>query len=162
VTREIEDSKTYLEQLLGHKVSMFCYPKGRYNETIKRTVRNAGFTAARTVNYGDFNLPHDSYEWQITLHASNGSPLMTFKTWLKSGISVQSLIDWEIRAKLLFDLALQKGGIYHLWGHSWEIEKNDEWAKLERVLRYISNKRAVYFMTNGEIFGLPEGWPRGW
>ena len=158
--REIEGSKAYLEELLGHTPFIFAYPKGRYNESIKRAIRDAGFVVARTINYGDFNLPRDPYQWQITLHASNGSPLMTFKTWLKSGISARSLIDWEIRAKLLFDLALQKGGIYHLWGHSWEIEKNNEWAKLGRVLRYMSNKKDVYFMTNGEIFGLPKSWLR--
>src|SRR4030042_185491 len=40
--REIEDSKTYLEDLLGHKVSMFCYPRGKYNEYVKRMTRDCG------------------------------------------------------------------------------------------------------------------------
>ena len=150
--QEIEESKVYLEEILGHSVAMFCYPKGRFNEDVKNAVRNTGFLAARTANYGDFNFPHDPYEWQITLHASNGSPRLIFKTWLKSGISVRSLIDWEIRARLLFDLALKKGGIYHLWGHSWEIDENAEWDKLERVISYISGKENVSYVTNGDIF----------
>lgn len=156
--KEIEGSKAYLEELLGYSIGMFCYPKGRYNEDIKKLVCTAGFVAARTCNYGNFSLPDDPYEWQITLHASNGSPLITLKTWRKSGISVKSLMDWEIRAKLLFDLALgscsslEKGGIYHVWGHSWEIEKNNEWAKLERVLHYISRREDTSYVINGAIF----------
>lgn len=152
--REIEGSKTYLEELLGHRINMFCYPKGRYNRHIKKLVSCAGFVAARTCNFGDFNLPGDPYEWHITLHASNGSPLITLKTWLGSRISVRSLADWEDRAKLLFDLALQKGGIFHLWGHSWEIEKNNELLKLERVLRYISEPKDACYMSNGDVFIL--------
>jgi peptidoglycan/xylan/chitin deacetylase (PgdA/CDA1 family) len=152
--KEIKGSKEYLEYLLGQKVNMFCYPKGYYNKNIKQMVNNAGFVAARTCKHGNFVLPKDPYEWPITLHASNGSPLMTLKIWRESGISFKSLIDWEVRAQLLFDLALQKGGIYHIWGHSWEIDNNGDWDKLERVFRYISKRRSVLYLTNVEIFRL--------
>jgi hypothetical protein len=49
-------------------------------------------------------------------------------------------------------LALEKGGIYHIYGHSAEFESNNEWDKLERVLAYISNREGVNYKTNGEIF----------
>ena len=149
---EIAGSKAYLEYLLGHSPSMFCYPYGEYNESVKQIVRRCGFSAARTCQHGGFSLPRDPHEWQITLHASNGSPLMTLRMWRKCGLSIRSLCDWETRAKLLFDLALERGGVYHLWGHSWEIDKNEEWDKLERVFGYISKAKGVRFMTNGEIF----------
>lgn len=148
--KEIEGSKAYLEDLLGHDIVMFCYPKGRYNENIKKLVRSSGFIAARTCVHGSFSPPEDPYEWQISLHASNGSPLMSLKIWRKSGISIRSLLDWEIRAKMLFDLALEKGGIYHIWGHSWELERKHEWPKLERVLNYLSTREGVQYMTNEE------------
>lgn len=151
--REIEESKIYLEDLLGHSVAMFCYPRGRYNENIKKMVRNSGFVAARTCNHGGFSSPVDPYEWHITLHASNGSPLMTVRIWWKSRLwKVSALLNWETRAKLLFDLALEKGGVYHIWGHSAEFETNNEWNKLDRVLKYISNREGVRYMTNGEVF----------
>ena len=150
-TREIEGSKEYIEELIGHDIKMFCYPLGQYNEEIKMVVKDAGFIGARTCNHGDFGLPNDLYEWQITLHASNGSPLMTFNIWRFNRLSMRSLIDWEIRAKELFDLAFKKGGVYHLWGHVSEIEKKDEWDKLERVFEYISNREGVRYMTNGEV-----------
>lgn len=149
--KEIQGSKAYLENLLGHSVSMFCYPKGRYTEDIKRLVRSSGFVAARTCAHGSFSPPEDPYEWHITLHASNGSPRITWKIWRTSGISARSLLDWETRGKLLFDLALERGGIYHIWGHSWEIDRHHEWPKLDRVLNYLSGREGVQYMTNGEV-----------
>lgn len=149
---EIAGIKAYLEDILGHKVYMFCYPYGKYNENIKKIVKASGFIAARTCTHGSFNLIKDPYEWQISLHASNGSPLMTLKIWRKSGISIRSLIDWETRAKLLFDLALKRGGVYHIWGHSREIWGKGEWDKLNRVLGYISGRNGARYLTNREVF----------
>ena len=149
---EIEGIKAYLEDMVGHSISMFCYPYGRYNEDIKKMVRDSGFIAARTTNPGGFALPPDPYEWQITLGASNGSPRLTFKIWRQSHIAISSLFDWELRAKLVFDLALRKGGVYHLWGHSWEFEEKSEWSKLEKVFSHISRREDVQYMTNAEIF----------
>jgi len=150
--KEIEDSKKYLEDLLGHSISMFCYPYGRYNEVIKKIVKDCGFVGARTCDPRGFNLPADPYAWHITLTASNSSPLMALRIWWKFRLwKPSSLLDWESRAKLLFDLALQNGGVYHIYGHSVEFERTNEWDKLERVLAYISNRENVQYMTNREI-----------
>jgi len=46
---------------------------------------------------------------------------------------------------------IHSGGIYHVWGHSWEIGKRNDWIKLERVLQYISNRDYIKYYTNGEI-----------
>ena len=151
--KEVGGSKLYLEKVLGHEINMFCYPKGRYNRRIKEIVKKCGFLGARTCNGGSFEFPKDPYEWQITLHASNGSPLMTLKICVKSRIPIRAIVDWESRAKLLFNRFLNIGGIYHLWGHSWEIEQRSDWNKLGRVLNYICGRDDVQYMTNGEILG---------
>ncbi len=151
--REIENSKIYLENLLGHAISMFCYSYGKYNEDVKKAVKDSGFIAARTSQPGGFKVPKDPYQWHITLFASNGSPLMALKVWRAFHLQkIKALLDWEIRAKLLFDLALQRGGIYHIYGHSVDFEKNHEWDKLQRVLGYISDREGVVYITNGEVF----------
>ena len=149
--REIEGSKEYIEELIGHEIKMFCYPWGRYNDDIKKILKDAGFIGARTCSHGDFSMLNDPYEWQITLHASNGSPRMTFNIWRINHLSIRSLLDWEIRAKELFDLALKKGGVYHLWGHGSEFEEKNEWDKLERVLEYISNRDEAKYIANGKV-----------
>jgi peptidoglycan/xylan/chitin deacetylase (PgdA/CDA1 family) len=150
---EIKNSKGYLEDLLGHRVIMFCYPFGRYNSAVKQLVKSHGFTAARTCIPGGLNPPKDAFQWHISLFASNGSPLMALKIWWQARLwRVCGLLDWESRAKLLFDLALQKGGVYHMYGHSGDFEVKNEWDKLERVLNYISNREKTRYMTNGEVF----------
>jgi peptidoglycan/xylan/chitin deacetylase (PgdA/CDA1 family) len=152
-TRQIKESKAYLEDLLGHLVPMFCYPYGRYNEAIKRLVKDTGFMAARTCDPGGLNPPGDPYQWHITTFASNSSPLMAlkicrrFRLWKASG-----LLDWEERAKSVFNLALERGGVYHIYGHSAELEKDRAWDKTERVLKYIANREKVRYLTNGEVF----------
>jgi len=150
--KEVRGSKAYLEDLLGHKVDMLAYPNGEYNKHIKKIVKEAAFVAARTCKPGGFKPPSDPYQWKITMLASNGSPLMALKIWLKTPIALQGYLDWETRAKLLFDKALKAGGIYHIYGHAEELERKHQWDKLERVLDYISGREGVHYMTNGEIF----------
>jgi peptidoglycan/xylan/chitin deacetylase (PgdA/CDA1 family) len=151
---EIENSKSYLEDLLGHSIAMFCYPYGKYNENIVEIVKNTGFMAARTTDAGGLELPENPYAWHITLTASNSSPLMALKIWWRFKLwKPGSLLDWESRAKSLFDLALERGGVYHLYGHSVEHESHADWDKLERVLAYISKRGKVQYLTNGEVFG---------
>jgi peptidoglycan/xylan/chitin deacetylase (PgdA/CDA1 family) len=152
VRREIVGSKEFLERVLGHEIRMFCYPNGRYNPRIQQMVKSLGFVAARTCTPGSFSLPDDPFSWHVSLHASNGSPLSTCGIWKDNHLPFSSLLDWEIRAKYLFDHACESGGVYHLWGHSWEIEERDEWDKLERVLKYISRRQNVAYLTNGQIF----------
>ncbi|MFC1900295.1 polysaccharide deacetylase family protein [Chloroflexota bacterium] len=151
-SKEIGDSKKYLENLLGHEVLMFCYPFGLYNDTVVDIVRKNGFVGARTCQPDGFSISSDRYRSGITLFLSNGSPLMALKICLKARLlNIRALFDWETRAKLLFDLALKQGGIYHIYGHSVEFEENGEWDKLERVFSYISNKADVRYLTNGAI-----------
>jgi hypothetical protein len=69
-------------------------------------------------------------------------------------MSFKSLLDWSVNAKLLFDYVMENGGIWHLWGHSWEIEENGDWEKLEKVFEYVSNKKNVYYLENREIIKL--------
>ena len=151
--KEIKDSKEYLEELLGHSVAMFCYPYGTHNKDVREIARSSGFIAARTAEPGGLDLPKDPYKWHITLFASNNSPLMALKIWWRFHLwKPGALLDWENRAKSLFDLALEKGGIYHIYGHSAEFGRTNEWDKLERMFKYISNRDGVKYMTNGEIF----------
>lgn len=149
---EIEESKVFLEELLGHQVRMFSYPCGRFNTKVKGIVKKCGFDAARTIRRGCLTPPVDPYEWRVTSYLGRGIPHIVLGDWRRIHNSIRSLWDWEIRAKVLFDQFLRGGGIYHVWGHSLEYEVNLEWDKLERVLGYISCKEGISYLSNGEIF----------
>jgi peptidoglycan-N-acetylglucosamine deacetylase len=148
---EIEGSKIYLEDITGTQIKMFCYPFGEFNEDTKQIIKAAGFIGARTVKFNGFKNIPDPYEFGITTAASNhqSDESGEIKKY-SAAVSLKNLSDWEVKAKVLFDLALPEGGIWHLWGHSWEINDQDDWDKLERVLNYISRRAGVIYASNGE------------
>jgi hypothetical protein len=42
------------------------------------------------------------------------------------------------------------GGVWHLYGHSWEIEREQLWPQLEQLLQYVSGRKGVAYRTNGQ------------
>ena len=62
-----------------------------------------------------------------------------------------SLGDWLELAKKLFDSVLQNGGIWHLYGHSWEIDDLGLWEDLEQILDYVCNRKGVTYVPNWEL-----------
>lgn len=50
--RELRDSKSHLEEVLGHQVDLFCYPNGDNDERVQSEVARAGYRAAVTVVNG--------------------------------------------------------------------------------------------------------------
>ncbi len=152
---EIEGSKSYLEDILAAKIKMFCYPYGEYNAETKQMVRVCRFSGARTVKFKGMKNISDPYEFGVTVTASNHQPDEADEIAKYSqAVSIKSLSDWELKAKILFDLALAEGGVWHLWGHSWEIDEHHDWQKLARVLQYVSNRPEARYFTNGETVSV--------
>ena len=149
---EIDGSKIYLEDILGHDVKMFCYPYGKYNHSIRKIINDGGFIGARTCSVKSFALPNDPFLLGITMLVSNYSPLSTLKAcWKAQLLGHRILFDWEQRAKAIFSLFLKYGGVFHIYGHSKEIDKNNEWNKLESLFSYLSNREGVDYFTNGQV-----------
>jgi peptidoglycan-N-acetylglucosamine deacetylase len=150
---EIVESKKYLENLTKMKVKCFCYPYGKYNDKIKKLVKEAGFTGARTIQRFCFRYPLDPLIFGTTIQTYNN--ILDIPKILKFSrfnfLEFSKNIYWEHRAKRMFDHIVETGGVYHLWGHSWEIEKNHYWHSLENLLIYISNKKNVKYLTNSEV-----------
>jgi peptidoglycan/xylan/chitin deacetylase (PgdA/CDA1 family) len=149
---EIFWSKRQLETRLDCKVNCFCYPYNRFNNTCIHMVRSSGYRFARTANHSYLHSPEDYYKCPVTLYASNHSPLQAAKLIILSAISPLSIFDWEKRAILVFEKGLKTGGIWHLYGHSWEIKKNQYWDKLEEVLDHISGRKDVGYLNNFEAW----------
>jgi len=62
------------------------------------------------------------------------------------------MFSWRNFAFAMFDRAYYAdGGVFHIWGHSWEIEKYKMWDELKNVLEYISKHNGVDYLTNGQI-----------
>jgi len=158
---EIIDSKKYLENLIGEEVRCFCYPGGKYNRNIIELVGKADFYYSRTMEKFKLNLTKNFLLSGTTLEAHRNSLLTLPLDYLKIlAFSRFNLIEffknlhWEYLAKKIFDYVEKNGGVYHLWGHSWVIEKSNDWKKIDQVLSYISKKKNVDYCTNFETLRI--------
>jgi peptidoglycan/xylan/chitin deacetylase (PgdA/CDA1 family) len=52
LSKEVNDSKTTLEALIGKKVYSFCYPSGKYSPEVIASVAKAGYLMAVTTAKG--------------------------------------------------------------------------------------------------------------
>jgi peptidoglycan-N-acetylglucosamine deacetylase len=165
---EIEGGKKWLEGLLGQPVESFAYPSGFYNEKVKELVKEAGFESARTVECFDCYYPKDSFAWKATIHAYPhpfrkrsadklhlsrhlGDPLFrSLPGMIKWYLPPTAYFSWLSLAKATFDYVKKQDGIWHMWGHSWEIEKYDMWQDLENLFIYINQQKNVRYLTNSE------------
>jgi peptidoglycan/xylan/chitin deacetylase (PgdA/CDA1 family) len=60
--QEIQQSKTHLEEILGHPVRSFAYPYGDYTKDTIAVVREAGFTCACSTNKGSVKRQSDRFQ----------------------------------------------------------------------------------------------------
>lgn len=153
-SREIIESKAVLEQVTGKEIQVFCYPGGAYTKLHVQLVKDAGFRYARTVARYIFTVD-DPYQAGTSLHVYNhglGFDLWQIARFVKfQPMKVLRCLEWDALAKTMFDQVVKEGGIYHIWGHSWEIDEHDDWERLESVFRYISANPKVSYVTNGEL-----------
>ena len=166
VEQEVVDGKDSMEQLLGKRLISFCYPRGKFSNMAINVVKNAGFVGARTCMYFLNEFPSNSYLWGVSTHAHYHSLIIqirhallerNFRGLLNYFKIQKGTLDWVDQFKLVADYVESFGGIAHLYLHSWEIDQNDEWKKLEDLLYYLALKKDLKRVTNGDLFILNSG-----
>lgn len=169
--RQIRGSKAWVEEVTGKPCSMFCPPGGKFASRDLELVRSAGFTGMRTVELLSIQPPKQINHIQVmptTLQAHPHSLSSYAKNVVKRGAGRNfwlylrhgRVLDWPTLAHRLLHATLRRGGVFHLWGHSWEIEQTGQWAQLERVLKMMSEVATQAFgLTNGEISRAAPGAP---
>jgi hypothetical protein len=165
--QEISGSKSWLEGLMGVPINAFCYPKGANNPALQAIVQQSGYKMARGVEQyhlsaddARFNLPTTIHIYPFPLRPVSGlkkmklriEPLQRILPHMRElSLSPLALRNWSSLAIALLERAAAVGGVWHLWGHSWEIERYQMWDELEVVLaaagRYTDARRA----TNSEL-----------
>jgi peptidoglycan-N-acetylglucosamine deacetylase len=150
--REIVEGKDALEETLGHSVTSFCYPYGAYGKEHPALVRAAGFTVARTVERFHTGRPKDLWQMGTTTHAYrhlvDGGQIARRARSLRQAAGMWR--NWDYLGRQLFRETQAKGGVFHLWGHSWEVDANDDWSRLRRILDEMTDQNAV-LVTNGQL-----------
>ena len=116
-------------------------------------VRDAGFLIARTVDRYR-TAPGPALETGTTVHAYRhlvDGPQVRRVAGGDLALAARLFRHWDDLAVHLFDRVLATGGVFHLWGHSWEVAARRDWDRLERVLAHISRRPGVRYVTNGEL-----------
>lgn len=165
---EIRNGKEELEDVIGKPLRSFCYPCGQFSPVHVRQVRAAGFVVARTVERFATGLPGDLLRMPTTVHAHRHrrDVVLVSRIARRPAEAARLHRDWSALALALFERVRRTGGVFHLWGHSWEIDQRGEWAQLDRVLAHIGGRTDVTYVTNGELAartpdrpGTPEAVP---
>lgn len=160
LVREVGECKLILEQLLGREVSTFCYPRGRFNAAVVGEVERAGYHGARTTRMlcsgADFlpmKMPTtiQAYPHARSNYLRNAVRLGGMVELAKSSFDLVVFESWLELGKKLFDRVLREGGIWHLYGHPWEIEKLNLWSQVQEMLDYVSGREGVAYLTNAQL-----------
>jgi hypothetical protein len=62
--------------------------------------------------------------------------------------------SWVEIGKRLFDRVLRQGGVWHLVGHSWEVDQLGLWDQLGEMLDYVSGRERVLYLSNYDVLRL--------
>lgn len=160
---EVSYSKRCLEDELGHEVRMFAYPQGRYNRKVIMSLKQAGYWGARTtrmlardLNFDPFQMPTSvqAYPHSTSAYLRNLSRAFSIGRATEYLARLKQSRTWVELAKGLFDAVLRDGGIWHLYGHSWEVDELGLWSSLEEVFAYVSMRPSVLYLTNSNVLTL--------
>lgn len=161
--RQIMDGKKRLEDILGSRVRGFCYPGGRFASAHRRITMESGFAYARTtVNFFP-SLLNDPYRMPTAIQFYPHSQMAYVKNFWSKGhwparsglflvaVRPASMLD---RMRAMVDHVCQNGGVFHLWGHSWELDTFDGWQQLHHFLDYVGERvpRQCRLMNDGVAF----------
>jgi peptidoglycan-N-acetylglucosamine deacetylase len=161
--RQIVDGKSTLEDRIGAATRGFAYPGGKHNRFLQGIVRDAGYAYGRTIECYCLAPHADPYVMPTTLQVYRHGMVALLKNYLKRGhlmsrapVLLAALDRGDLLATLLhvLDLAITKGGVLHLWGHSWELESRGLWGTLDAFLAEVAGRIPQSDrVTNFEAFG---------
>jgi peptidoglycan/xylan/chitin deacetylase (PgdA/CDA1 family) len=160
--REIADCKTSLEEIIGGPCAAFCFPKGRFHRHHLAQVRDAGYRLARTVELMSLAMPRvqDGLAMMPTSLQAVPAGFSTFARNSLKRLHPANLIryvrfcksNWAATAEAVLDHMLEHGGVFHLWGHSWEIDEMGQWEAVERVFALLAQgKGRAIFAGNTKL-----------
>jgi peptidoglycan/xylan/chitin deacetylase (PgdA/CDA1 family) len=161
--KEIIDSKAWIEDCTGLPCRMFCPPKGKYTRRHLVLVRQAGYVGMRTVQLLSLAFPRARAGLLVLPTTVQACP-HGLGTYLRNSIRNAAITalwrylvhgrstQWAPLVYALLSQVIERGGVFHLWGHSWEVEKHGQWHRLEEVLRFMSQFTSqAKPLTNYEI-----------
>lgn len=148
--QEILDSKAWVEDVTGKPCRMFCFPKGHFARRHLASVARAGYRGARTTELISTDFPRNAGRVALmptTVHAYPHTLPTYIRNWAKHAayrnlwtyVTRGRTTDWVALTRALHAHTARHGGVFHLWGHSWEIDDLDQWHRLAVTLRLLAD-----------------------
>jgi len=161
--QEIAGSKSWVEDITGLPCLMFCPPKGEYSARHIDMIREAGYLGMRSVEMLSLDSPRPTAGLALmptSAQAFPHGPLALARNAIKRKafgnlwrlVVHGRMVAWPKLASALFCRCVERGGVFHLWGHSWELQEADQWQHLDDTLRLMSQfVDSAAFLANGEV-----------
>jgi hypothetical protein len=157
---ELVNGKRYLEDVLGEEITAFAYPLGRFDSRVSRLAQKAGYRLARTTVAFSTQRTFNPYQMPISFQFVPQTRAIHTRHALRER-NLKGLLTWSARwrcetaldrlAQLAIEDARHLAGIFHIWGHSQEIDSYRLWAELKALLQKIEQERDLTSMTNSEV-----------
>jgi peptidoglycan/xylan/chitin deacetylase (PgdA/CDA1 family) len=154
---QVVHGKIALEEILGHYVEGFCYPGGKVSSVVRASVVEAGFHHARTTRNLWTTVPRDKYMLPTTVQFyphRRSVILRNFVRWGHYGERFPVMSEFVVRDWMeAMRYTLERVGplpehVFHLWGHSWEVEEHGLWEQLDDLLGFVSAMCPVNLTVN--------------
>ena len=143
IAREVEEDRLALSELAGYEVVGMAYPGGGVNfdarvaEVIRR---HTGIRYARTT---------------LSTHAFSAQPdLLTFHPTVYHHVEFDKAFEL---ARAFLELTPSDPSVLYIWGHSYEFDIGNTWAKMEELCRLLSGREDIFYGTNREVL-LSSDW----
>jgi hypothetical protein len=127
-------------------------------------IRKAGYLGLRSVEFLSLDFPRRQAGLLLMPTTLQAFP-HRFSAFAKNAIKRKALAnlwryvvygraaEWPVMAESLLRLAIAHGGVFHLWGHSWELQDAGQWQRLKDVLRFMGGfVRQASALTNGQLY----------
>ena len=126
IIHEVQHSRGFLQSRFDQPVRWFCPPRGYYNERASALIADAGYSWMRTTKFCWLENNDNPLIVHPDIHVYNSRDEYEGLSWL----------DF---ARRRWTLACETGQRrFHIWGHSWEIQKQDQWDNLALFLKEIT------------------------
>ena len=131
IMKELETDKKNLEKLFGRQIKGFAVPFDYYSDLIESCVKKCGFEYARISEESLSFAPQPNYHrWKATVFHLDAALEKLTEDFINT--------DEELA---LFQIA----------GHSYDLDTENMWDKIEAILKKISSQDNILPMTKIEI-----------
>lgn len=158
---EITGSQEFLQKITGSPAKIFAFPGGKSNEFLTKVVRESGFTAVRTTKKLSIQKAKEKkFLMDVTIICqpfplrwldSNNLYWRRILDPMRAYTPKQWSLSWQSLARKWFKKALAEGNYFHLYGHSWELEKYGMWSELESFLKFVREHQNIVCLSNSEV-----------